>query len=111
MIGCGSSGPIHQYKAETSSPYAIYGNPDLSLYKLFEFRSNLKANEKGSEREYEHTLGTQFNRVWEGLKQGPLRNITQMSSVGPKSQNGGEIIFEQGQLDTLHVGGGSELMR
>lgn len=98
IIGCGYSGPIAQYAAETASPYAIYANPDLSLYKLFEFSTNLKPNAKGSEKEYESELGSSMNRVWEGLKQGPLRNIGMANSVGPKSQNGGEMVLEQGMF-------------
>lgn len=97
IIGCGNYQPIQTYTEATESPYPIYGNPSADLYKLFGFSVNLSPSKKGEERKYTSTLGSQFNRVWDALKAGPMKNIGHVSSVGPKSQNGGEMILEAGQ--------------
>jgi len=97
VIGCGASAPISTYIEASGSPFPIYGNPGIELYKLFEFKSNLAGSKKGEEKEYESDLGGIMTRTWSALKEGPMRNISHVNSVGPKSQNGGEVILEAGK--------------
>jgi len=97
VIGCGSYQPIKTYLETTSSPYPIYANPSLSLYKQFNFKSSLGTSKPGELKDYEKELGGSFTRVWEAIKEGPGRHIEHVNTVGPKSLNGGEVIIEAGK--------------
>lgn len=37
-----------------------------------------------------------MSRIWGGLK-GALGNLGDVGNVGPKSQNGGEVVLSQGE--------------
>lgn len=101
IIGCGTYHPIEAYETKSASPYPIYTNPDLSLYQLFEFKSTLAGEAKGEPvRDYMQGLGSSGSRIWGGLK-GALSDLGNVSNVGPKSQNGGEVIVSPGQF--LHT--------
>ena len=97
IIGCGGAPPIHNYIDLTQTPFDVYGNPSLDLYRAFGFKSNLGSSKPGQEKEYEKDLGGSWARLWHGLKEGPMRHIGHAGSVGPKAQNGGEVVFEQGK--------------
>jgi hypothetical protein len=97
IIGCGTATPISTYLETTSSPYPIYSNPSIELYKLFDFKPNLAQAPKGEEREYEKGLGSTLARLWGALKSGPGKNIGHVGQTGPISQNGGEIVLEAGE--------------
>ncbi|RXK38365.1 hypothetical protein M231_04407 [Tremella mesenterica] len=97
IIGCGSYQPIQAYQDLTNSPYPIYANPSLSLYTALQFSSKLAGSKKGEEKEYEKDLGGLLSRTWTSLKNGPGKNFGHVGSVGPKSQNGGEMIVEAGE--------------
>lgn len=97
IIGCGSYEPIQWYQDLTQSQYPIYANPSLSLYQDFEFQSRLAVAKKGEEREYDKVLGSTFTKVWNAIKIGPMQNFGQRNQVGPKSQNGGEVVLQKGE--------------
>jgi len=100
IIGCGSYHPISQYIANTSSPYPIYGDPSLSLYKDFEFKSSLTDKAKDDpEKDYMVGQGSTMARVLGGLK-GALGDLGNMGNVGPIAQNGGEVIIAPGEFDS-----------
>jgi hypothetical protein len=97
VVGCGSYHPIEQYISKTNSPYPIYTNPSLSLYKLFDFKSNLAGGAKNDpQKDYLKGQGSDISRAFGGLKDaiGDLKNL---NNVGPKSQNGGEVVFSAGE--------------
>ena len=100
IVGCGSYQPIEWYAGHTHSPYPVYACPSLELHKIFGFTTKLGASKKGEEKEYERDLGGMMSRVWMGLVVGPMQHIEHMSSVGPKGQNGGEMVFEAGESQT-----------
>ncbi|CAD6580410.1 MAG: hypothetical protein TREMPRED_002739 [Tremellales sp. Tagirdzhanova-0007] len=103
IVGCGSYQPIEWYAGHTHSPYPVYACPSLELHKIFGFTTKLGASKKGEEKEYERDLGGMMSRVWMGLVVGPMQHIEHMSSVGPKGQNGGEMVFEaDGQCSFIH---------
>ncbi|KAL7422278.1 hypothetical protein Q5752_002924 [Cryptotrichosporon argae] len=103
IIGCGHPSFIPMYSDKTSSPYPVYANPSLSLYKAFGFRSSLAASKKGEEKDYEKALGGVGKRTWDGIKAGPLREPWNALKVGPKSQNGGEVVLEpDGSCSFIH---------
>ncbi len=57
----------------------------------------MSGSKKGEEKEYEKDLGGSVARVWTSLVAGPMKHIEHVSSVGPKGQNGGEVIIEAGE--------------
>lgn len=98
VIGCGYSSPIPAYAELTKSPYAIYTCPSLTLHEIFDFTSKMSGSKKGEEKEYERELGGTANRIWNSLVAGPIKHIEHVSSVGPKGQNGGEVVIEPGEF-------------
>lgn len=97
VIGCGTDHPIESYVAKTASPYPVYTNSSLSLYKLFDFQSSLAGESKDQPaKDYLQNSGSYTSRVLGGLK-GALADIGNVSNVGPKSQNGGEVIISAGR--------------
>ena len=95
IIGCGDSKPLKAYLEVVESPYEIYGNPSMSLYKLFGFKYNGKLPTELPG--YLQELGGFNARLWESLKNGPFRNIQHLNSRGPMKQNGGELVLEEGE--------------
>jgi hypothetical protein len=101
VIGCGSYQPIKPYITKTSCPYPIYTNPSLSLYELLEFKSSLAGESKEHpQRDYMKDQGSYVSRVMGGVK-GALGDLGNLSNVGPKSQNGGEVILSTGKWERL----------
>lgn len=96
VIGCGSYQPIKQYAEASHSPYPIYANPSLSLYTAFNCVSNYGTSKKGEEKEYEKDLGSSTTRVWQALVQGPAKHLEHVNYVGPKGQNGAELVVDSG---------------
>ena len=97
IIGCGTHTPIPYYVEQTQSTYPIYACPSVELYKIFQFTNKLSGSKKGEEKEYEKDLGSNLTRIWDSIWAGPVKHIEHVGSVGPKSQNGGEIIIEAGK--------------
>jgi hypothetical protein len=98
IIGCGSYHPIEQYITATSSPYPVYGNPSLSLYKHFEFKSSFTDKAKDDpEKDYMVGQGSRIARVLGGVKSA-LGDLGNLGNVGPMAQNGGEVIISPGTL-------------
>lgn len=104
IIGCGDYSPIKTYIETAQVAYPIYGNPSLSIYKALRFHSTLNGSKSGEEKGYMKELGSWGTRFWSGLRQGPAKNILQAASIGPKAQNGGELVVEAGpwSLSSLH---------
>lgn len=75
----------------------------MELYKIFGFTSTLAGSKPGEEKEYEKDLGGMFSRTWQSVKDGPMKNIGHVNAVGPKSQNGGEVVLDAGKFFTVLV--------
>ena len=97
IIGCGSYQPIAAYIASTHSAYPIYASPSLQLHQIFGFTSKMSGNKAGEEKAYERELGGTVTRIWSSVLGGPARHMEHVTSVGPKGQNGGEIVIEAGR--------------
>ena len=98
IIGCGSYQPIEQYITSTSSPYPVYANPSLSLYKALEFKASLTDKAKDDpEKDYMVGAGSVFSRVLGGVK-GALGDLGNFGNQGPVAQNGGEVIMTSGEF-------------
>jgi hypothetical protein len=97
IIGCGSYQPIEQYITSTSSPYPVYANPSLSLYKAFEFKSSFTDKAKDDpEKDYMVGQGSTVSRVLGGVKSA-LGDLGNFGNQGPMAQNGGEVIMTPGE--------------
>ncbi|KAJ4381463.1 hypothetical protein N0V86_002822 [Didymella sp. IMI 355093] len=93
IISNGSYQPIDTYAKTTSSAYPIYTDPTCQLHKIFRFKSALKEQGDGEEkRDYMQDAGTAMSRVFGGIK-AALGDIKNTPYIGPKAQNGGEVII------------------
>jgi hypothetical protein len=104
IIGCGEYKPLKSYISDlritpsTPFPYPIYAHPSLTLHKSLGFGSNLGYSKPGEEKAYEANLGGVIKRTITAIKVGPMAHIGDVMTVGPKAQNGGEMILEAGEL-------------
>lgn len=104
IIGCGEYKPLRSYITDlrtspsTPFPYPIYAHPSLSLHRALGFISSLGYSKAGEEKAYEANLGGIVKRTMTALKEGPVAHIGDVMNVGPKAQNGGEMILEAGKL-------------
>jgi hypothetical protein len=97
IIGCGSYQPIEQYITSTSSPYPVYANPSLSLYRALEFKSSFTDKAKDDpEKDYMVGQGSTVSRVLGGVKSA-LGDLGNFGNQGPMAQNGGEVIMTPGE--------------
>ncbi|KAF3031549.1 hypothetical protein E8E12_001673 [Didymella heteroderae] len=96
IISNGSHEPIDTYAKTTSSAYRIYTDPTCQLHKIFGFKSALKEQGDGAEKkDYMQDAGTALNRIFGGIK-AALCDIKNTPYIGPKAQNGGEVIISDG---------------
>lgn len=100
VIGCGTYQPIDAYLTKTASPYSIYSNPSLSLYQLLNFKSSLAGQGDQPTKDYMQSSGSYLSRVMGGVK-GALGDMGNINNVGPKSQNGGEVIINKSEFSPI----------
>lgn len=61
------------------------------------FKSSLKEQGEGQEKkDYMQNAGTSLNRVFGGIK-AALGDIMNTPYIGPKAQNGGEVVIAAGK--------------
>jgi len=102
FIGCGSYQAIDYYRSVTKSFYPVYANPNLELYKLFNFTHNIGEAKKGQEKDYMKNEGTYWSRVWKGIRVASS-HLEHVNAVGPKSQNGGEVVISpEGKCEYIY---------
>ena len=87
---------MKNYINVTKSPYPLYTNPSLSLYNIFNFKTGLGVSKKGQEKDYEQGLGSHASRIWTSLV-AATKSVQWTIAVGPKTQNGGEVVLEAGK--------------
>ncbi|KAJ4339366.1 hypothetical protein N0V87_003303 [Didymella glomerata] len=93
IISNGSYQPIDTYAKTTSSAYPIYTDPTCRLHKILKFKSALKEQGDGEEKkDYMQDAGTAMSRIFGGIK-AALGDIKNTPYIGPKAQNGGEVII------------------
>ncbi|KAF1931337.1 uncharacterized protein M421DRAFT_56769 [Didymella exigua CBS 183.55] len=93
IISNGSYQPIDTYASTTSSVYPIYTDPTCQLHQILKFKSTLKEQGPGEEtKDYMQGAGTAMGRIFGGIKVA-LGDIKNTPYIGPKAQNGGEVII------------------
>lgn len=96
IIGCGEPVCIEDYAKDTGSMFPIYADPSVRTYKILGMISTLWPGTTTPSYLYKSTLNNFFTSTWTGLTSGhPL-------SSGPKPQNGGEWLFQGGELKWCH---------
>ena len=92
IIGCGDPSCIPDYITRTGCPYDIYADPDRKLYDHLGMVSSLE-------------MGTKPNYIQTSVFSGVTSSMLNIIKSGPKglrggkfSQNGGEWLFEGGEL-------------
>ncbi|KAM3418457.1 hypothetical protein BST61_g4443 [Cercospora zeina] len=92
VIGSGEPLLIESYAKRTGSPYQIYTDNSVQLYKKFGMVSTLKGSTGASKYMHKGFFKNAIDSTWNGIMSGhPL-------SSGPPAQNGGELLFQDGQL-------------
>lgn len=96
IIGCGEAVCIPEYVKETSCPYPIHADPSVRSYAVLGMMRTIRESKikpayikKGF---WENALGSAL---------GQLTNPNVLKG-GPSAQNGGERLFQGGELKWCH---------
>lgn len=98
IIGCGPPAPIPDYRTRTMSAlpsdqkYKIYCDPTRKLYAKLGMLINLGQSEKQPGYQTKGTVSTTLESMKNMILAGPK------GFKGPFAQNGGEWLFEDGEL-------------
>lgn len=96
IIGCGEPACIADYAKETGSTFPIYTDPSVRTYKILGMVSTLKPSNTTPSYLKKGTLENTLSSLWKLVSSGrPL-------SGGPGWQNGGELLFQGGELRFFH---------
>jgi hypothetical protein len=74
----------------------VYADPSNRLHSLFKFKSTLSEGSGEDPRDYMRGEGGALARWLGGIK-AALGTVQHLPYVGPKSQNGGEVIISAGK--------------
>ncbi|KAK2614190.1 hypothetical protein N8I77_001039 [Diaporthe amygdali] len=96
IIGCGDTVWIAPYAEETGCPFPIYADPSVQSYKMLGMMSNMWQGDTRPSYLKKSTLENFMTSTWNTLKSG------HPWSSGAKAQNGGEWLFQGGQLKWCH---------
>lgn len=99
IIGCGEPKNIPQYYAETGCAFDIYADRDREIYDKLGFVCNLTQQDEKPQYMQKSFVANFMGSVRQGLAALP-RGLT--FSGGKISQNGGEAVFEDGQMVFFH---------
>jgi hypothetical protein len=96
VIGCGGYQPIDNWIAASSSKHSVYADPSNRLHAILKFKSTLSEGDGKDPRDYMSDQGGAVAR-WLGGMKAALSSVQQLPYIGPKSQNGGEVIISAGK--------------
>lgn len=96
VIGCGEPNCIAGYAKNTGSAFPIYADPSVRTYKILGMVSTLQPGTTTPSYLRRSTLENVLFSMWKGFTSGHTL------SGGPVSQNGGEWLFQGGELKWCH---------
>ncbi|PPJ54207.1 hypothetical protein CBER1_01062 [Cercospora berteroae] len=92
IIGSGEPILIEGYAKRTGSPYPVYTDNSVQIYKKLGMVSTLKGSMGGPKYTHKGFFKNTIDSMWNSVMSGhPL-------SSGPPAQNGGELLFQNGEL-------------
>lgn len=98
IVGCGDPILIPKWLEQTDCPFEVYADPSRKLYTQLGFAINTDANEVVPQ--YVQKYAQSFTRnLWRSLG---LAARTAKVSGGVITQNGGEMIWIDGELKFIH---------
>lgn len=99
IIGCGDPILIQNYIKMTDCPFEIYADPSRSTYAALGFSVNETAVPEAPRYVRKYSTTSIFRAILISLG---LAAKTKSISAGKKSQNGGEMIWIDGELQYIH---------
>ncbi|PNS16643.1 hypothetical protein CAC42_4607 [Sphaceloma murrayae] len=98
IVGCGDPILIPKWLEQTDCPYEVYADPSRKLYNQLGFAINTEAN--AVPPQYVQKFAESFMKnLWRSIG---LAASTAKISGGVITQNGGEMIWIDGQLQFIH---------
>lgn len=97
IIGCGESDRIPQYHKFTSCPYDVFADPKRAVYDKLECVQSLSGNMGSGKPQY--MTSSLLGGLKESIKSTLVGGVW---SGGKKNQNGGELIWINGNLKFIH---------
>lgn len=92
IIGCGEPVCIPDYIKRTNCPYPVYAEPSVQIYKKLGMMSTLKYNPINPRYYTKSFFKNAVDSTWNALMSGHAL------SAGPAAQNGGEFLFQNGEV-------------
>ena len=97
IIGCGDPKLIELYAKQTNCPFTMYADPDRKLYKKLDFVTSMAKNKTKPD----YLTVNPVLSFLTSLKQAFMSG-TNATKGGKPSQNGGELVWLDGELVFLH---------
>lgn len=97
IVGCGEPSAIAGYKERTGTSFPIYCDPSRALYAKLGMTSSLSMGDHKPSYVHSSILGGTLKSMSNMVSAG-----TGMFKGGDYSQNGGEWVFVDGQLEWCH---------
>ncbi|KJY01190.1 hypothetical protein TI39_contig301g00015 [Zymoseptoria brevis] len=99
IIGCGEPVCIEDWRKRTGCPYKIYADPKRHLYSTLDMLAGFKAMpDEMPEYHSKSLFGVIKTSTWNALTSGPKK----MLSGGPAYQQGGDWLFQNGEVKWVH---------
>lgn len=96
IIGCGDPVCIPDYAKVTGCTLPIYTDPSVQIYKILGMMSNIRPGNTNPSYIKKSRLDNFVSSTWALFTSGHAL------SGGPKAQNGGEWLFQGGELRWCH---------
>ncbi|TKX22171.1 hypothetical protein C1H76_5604 [Elsinoe australis] len=98
VIGCGDPSLINDYKKRTNCEFDVYADPTRATYGALGFTVTLANGGKNPEYSDRSFLSVVASSFISNLTAGP----TKIFSGGKTAQNGGELVWVNGELKSIH---------
>lgn len=99
VIGCGDPVLIPNYVKMTDCPFEIYADPSRELYKRMDFTVNALPIEKKAKYIEKWSPPSLVKNILMSLG---LAARARSKDAGKVTQNGGEVIWSNGELEYIH---------
>ncbi|PNS14553.1 hypothetical protein CAC42_2610 [Sphaceloma murrayae] len=99
LIGCGDSTLISDYKKRTGCAYDMYADSSRATYDSLGFAVTLANNGRKQPEYSDRSFGSV---VVSSFMANLTAGVTKLFSGGKTNQNGGELVWEGGELKFIH---------
>ncbi|QIW95633.1 hypothetical protein AMS68_001151 [Peltaster fructicola] len=98
IIGCGQLPPLQEWKRRSECSFPVYCDPSRKIYARLGMVENLSMGGRKPDYLKVSAFSTTMTSAWNAITAGPSNSL----KAGNFAQNGGELLFESGELKWCH---------